>query len=151
LHDRIEELITAWDAEREQVIIPTPALSQFLILAAHEASDYLGKISAASFFKVESFDERAAVELAATQISLAAKGGRGGKRGGQEGTWAKVNFDRQIVAVAKVNNATAIYSDDNGLATFANQMGIDCIHSWDLPLPKAKQIEMFESESDEES
>jgi hypothetical protein len=54
------------------------------------------------------------------------------------------------VAVAKVNNATAIYSDDNGLATFASQMGIDCIHSWDLPLPKAKQIELFENESGEE-
>lgn len=48
----------------------TPALSQFLILVAHEASDYLGKISAASFFKIEAFDERGAIELAATQINF---------------------------------------------------------------------------------
>ena len=139
LAERIEELIDGWDTDRETVIIPTPALAQFLILAHHEASEYLSRISTAPFFKVEPFDERAAVELAAVQIKLGSTASGRRKRGPQEGTWAKVNFDRQIVAVAKVNNVSAIYSDDNGLGKFANQMGIDCIHSWDLPTPQPRQ------------
>jgi hypothetical protein len=150
LEERIEDLIAAWDADRETVIIPTPALAQFLILAHNEASDYLGKISASAFFKVEAFDERAAVELAAVQIRLGSTSSGRRKRSPQEGTWAKVNFDRQIVAVAKVNNAIAIYSDDKGLANFAKEMGMDCVHSWDLPAPKPRQPNLFEREDEEQ-
>jgi hypothetical protein len=36
----------------------------------------------------------------------------GDKRVGSDATWAKVKFDRQIVAIAQVRRATAIYSDD---------------------------------------
>jgi len=42
-----------------------------------------------------------------------------------------------------VNNATAIYSDDNGLASFAKQMGIDCIDSWDLPKETKGNLNML--------
>lgn len=44
----------------------------------------------------------------------------------------------------KVNNATTIYSDDNGLGRFAEQMGLEVIHSWDLPTPQPKQQGLFE-------
>lgn len=138
LHDRIDELIEQWETDGETVIIPTPALSQFLILAHHEASDYLGKISGSSYFKIESFDERAAVELAAIHIG-AMVSGRKRKRGDVEATWAKVNFDRQIVAVAKVNGAKVLYTDDKTLITFAKRIGIESVSSWDLPAPREKQ------------
>lgn len=107
LPDRIEELIEEWETNNETVIVPTPALCQFLILAHHEASDYLGKISGSSYFKIKSFDERAAVELATIHIG-AITTGKKRKRGDSNATWAKVNFDRQIVAVAKVHNATTV-------------------------------------------
>lgn len=51
----------------------------------------------------------------------------------------KVNFDRQIVAIAKVNGATMIYSDDDGLAKFAKSNGIQPVHTWQLPQPRWKQ------------
>jgi hypothetical protein len=143
LPDRIEELIEKWETDGETIIIPTPALSQFMILAHHEASDYLAKIHGSRYFKIESFDERAAVELAAIHIG-AMKSGRKRKRGDSEGTWAKVNFDRQIVAVAKVHGAKVIYTDDKTLITFAKRMDIEAVSSWDLPFPKEKQAELFE-------
>lgn len=147
LDDRLEELIEKWETDGETVIIPTPALSQFMILAHHEASDYLARIHASSYFKVENFDERAAVELAAIHIgAYSAMSKRRRKREGQEGTWAKVNFDRQIVAVAKVNGARIIYSDDHDLGTFAKRMGIEPVASWDLPTPKEKQAKLFGEE-----
>lgn len=113
LSARIEELIDRWQEDNETVILPTPALSEFLILAGKDGPHYLNKLKTFAFFKVRPFDEMAAIELAAMQLSIRALGG---KRGAQEGTWAKGKFDRQIVAIAKVNNATAIFCDDDGLA-----------------------------------
>jgi hypothetical protein len=150
LADRIDELIDAWQEDGETVIIPTPALAQFLILAHHQASDYLGKISGSSYFKIESFDERAAVELAAIHIgAIAASSKRKQKRGGSEATWAKVNFDRQIVAIAKVNNATTIYTDDGEMIKFAKRMGLESVSSWELPTPKEKQAALFDEENED--
>jgi hypothetical protein len=51
--------------------------------------------------------------------------------------WAKIRFDRQIVAIAKVHEATAIYSDDEDLITFAEQQGIPCVRVRDLPIPES--------------
>ena len=42
----------------------------------------------------------------------------GNKKDGSGEPWAKIKYDRQIVAIAKVIGASAIYSDDgesNGL------------------------------------
>jgi RNase H-fold protein (predicted Holliday junction resolvase) len=148
LPDRIEELIEEWETNNETVIVPTPALAQFLILAHHEASDYLAKISESTYFKIRSFDERAAVELAAIHVG-AMTSGRKRKRGDSNATWAKVNFDRQIVAVAKVNSASIIYSDDGDMTTFAKAQGMDVVSSWDLPEPREKQAELFDKEDQE--
>ena len=145
LPDRIDELTEAWQEDSEVVIIPTPALSQFLILAHHQASDYLGRITASSFFRIEDFDTRAAIELAAIHIG-AMQSGKKRKRGDSNATWAKVNFDRQIVAIAKVNNAAVIYTDDGDMIKFAKRAGIDTVSSWELPAPRAKQTDLFDEE-----
>ena len=65
-----------------------------------------------------------------------------GKRGGSGSPWAKIRFDRQIVAIARTNGAKRIYSDDKDLAKFATKLGIEVVPTWDLPLPAAKQIKM---------
>jgi hypothetical protein len=65
------------------------------------------------------------------------------KRGGLAATWAKVKFDRQIVAIAKVARATAINSDDANVRALAAGEEISVIGLADLPLPPQNpQIEM---------
>ena len=143
LEDRLALLIETWDEDNEKILIPTPVLSEFLILAGDEGADYLSKIHDMAHFQVASFDERAAVELAAIHIGIrAASSNRAKKRGDADavGTWAKLKFDRQIVAIAKVNMATVIYSDDKGMATFAEQNGLAIVQTWQLPLPKAQAV-----------
>ena len=49
--------------------------------------------------------------------------------------WDKVKYDRQIVAIAKVAEATAIYSDDKGIRSIAKSVDIPVISFADLPLP----------------
>jgi hypothetical protein len=131
--ERIELLIQRLQKEKAKIVIPTPALSETLIRAGTEASvqivEYINKYAV---FRVEAFDARAAIELAT--ISREALG-RKGKRGGSTAVWAKVKFDRQIVAIAKVVGATEIYSDDGDIATLAKQANIEAIGLADLPLP----------------
>ncbi len=147
LDERIDCLIEKWSERRETVIIPTPVLCEFLILANEDGPEYLTRIHDSSNFKVKPFDERAAIELAAIHVIIAAsRSNRAVKRGDEGGTWAKIKFDRQIVAIAKVNNATAIYSDDKNLGNFAESMGIKVIRTWELPLPPPQQPTLFKDE-----
>ena len=88
---------------------------------------------------VRPFDEKAAIELAAIELEDRAKTG---KRGGSTSPWAKVRFDRQIVAIGKTNDAKRIYSDDEDLMKFATRLGIGVTRTWELLLPAAKQIDM---------
>ena len=62
----------------------------------------------------------------------------GDKRSGSEATWAKIKFDRQIVAIAKVAKATAIYSDDADMRTIAAAEDIAVVGLAELPLPPEK-------------
>ena len=66
----------------------------------------------------------------------------GSKRGSSVSPWAKLRFDRQIVAIARTNKATRIYSDDEDVMKFATRLGIEVVRTWELPLPSAKQIDI---------
>jgi hypothetical protein len=66
-------------------------------------------------------------------------------------TWAKVKFDRQIVAIAKTKGVTAIYSNDSDIHRICKQENIPCFGVWDLPDPPAKQDPLKFPEPDAES
>lgn len=140
--DRLEFLLETWATDKEQIIIPTPVLAEFLVLAGPDASTYLDEIHATSHFKIESFDEKAAIEWAAMRLANRATLSKAGLKRDDGETKAKINFDRQIVAIAKANGATVIYSDDKGVATFAEQNGIQVIQSWKIPLPPSIKVEL---------
>jgi hypothetical protein len=89
-------------------------------------------LSRSARFKIADFDQIAAIETAVSiRHSLAA----GEKRAGSTASWAKVKFDRQIVAIAKVQGATAIYSDDSDIQRYGRAAGFDVLGTIDLPLP----------------
>lgn len=136
LDERIELLITTLDEDGETVIVPVPVLTEFLVLADKDGSRYLSHLDSNRLFRIEPFDQKAAVELAALHLDVRASGG--GRRGDQEGTYAKIAFDRQIVAIAKVNGAHTIYSDDEGIKRFAERYGLSVVRTWELPLPQEK-------------
>jgi predicted nucleic acid-binding protein len=137
--DRIEKLQEDLDSESERIILPTPVLSEFLILAGRDGPGYLEKLSGMKNILVKSFDQVAAIELAAVEVEDRL---REGKRAGSASPWAKLRFDRQIVAIAKTNGARRIYSDDEDVMKFARRLGIEVIRTWELPLPSAKQIDI---------
>lgn len=131
--ERVELLITRLSDEGEKIIIPTPALSECLVNAGPAGPAYLALISKEAAFRIASFDERAAVEAAIRTYEARQ---RGEKKGGDpQASKSKIKFDRQIVAVAVVEGATAVYSDDAGLRKYAVEAGLRSYGLADLPEP----------------
>lgn len=130
--ERIDYLVKQLEADRTKIVIPTPALSEILVRSGSAGPDYLSHINSASVFRVLPFDQRAAVEVASmTRDAI----GQGDKRGGSDATWAKVKYDRQIVAIAKVEGASVIYSDDGGVHRIGVAAGLTVLRTAGLPLP----------------
>lgn len=133
--ERISYLVASLEKARDRIVIPAPALSEVLVRVEHRAAQALvEKLSTLSIFRIEPFDQRAAIEVAAmTRNSF--DGGLKPTRHPSEGTWAKLKYDRQIVAIASVIGARAIYSDDKGIRAVAQRRHIPVIRLADLDLP----------------
>ena len=138
--ERLEYLIAECEREKTRIIVPSPALSEFLVIAEESGPDYLSEIDRQSMFSIEPFDTRAAIEAAALTRSAIAKGN---KKSGATGVWQAVKTDRQIVAIAKVLGITRIYSNDSDMHNIASDSGIEVIAVWQLPLPPSEQPTLF--------
>lgn len=129
---RIDFLIETLESRRETIVIPTPALSEVLVHAGSAGPRYLNILNTTRCFRVESFDLRAAVELAAmTRDAIIA----GDLRAGTGTTRAKLKFDRQIVAIARTQGQYTVYSDDEDIAKLGNALNLEVIPIHALPLP----------------
>lgn len=126
--ERIEHLIASLGQDRTPVVVPAPALSEFFVRAGTAATEYLSRLQATRAIKIEPFGERAAVECA-----LLFDGAKGAKSDVE--TWAKLKFDRQILAITKVVGASILYTTDRKLAQLALRNGVRAIgvHQLDLP------------------
>ncbi|MBI5615956.1 MAG: type II toxin-antitoxin system VapC family toxin [Gammaproteobacteria bacterium] len=133
---RIEFLISKLSESKTPILIPTPVLSEVLVRTRNEKSDaYFDIMRKSPAFQVEPFDSIAAVELAhLIDEALASK-----KELTAAETWAKVKYDRQIIAVAKTRGCTSIYCGDGNLAAVASKNGMKPIMTWELPLPPVNQ------------
>ena len=112
------------------------------------AMQYLATIKKSAHFRIEDFDERAAIEVALMTKDAIDKGD---KKDGSKETWAKVKFDRQIVAIAKVNRVTVIYTDDNNLRKLAASQGVRAIGVGELPIPDAASQADWVKELDDQA
>ena len=134
---RIDHLIETLEKRRETVVIPTPALSEVLVHANDAGPGYLEILNTSRCFRIEPFDQRAAVELATmTREALE----EGNLRAGTQATRAKLKFDRQIIAIARTQNETTIYSDDDDIATLAEPLELEVIpvHALQQPADDAQ-------------
>jgi len=134
--ERIEKLVDDLNGSKDRVVIPTPVLSEFLVLAGEDGQQYLSEITNQPGFYIRPFDEMAAVELAAMEL-LAKRKGNKRMPLDPSTAWQKVKLDRQIVAIAKTHQCHTIYADDGDVRTLAEDSGIKVISSWELPLPKS--------------
>jgi predicted nucleic acid-binding protein len=146
LQGRIDLLIEKLEKEKETILIPQPAFSEFLVYVDQDGPKYITKIERSSLYKWGDFDLKAAVELAAIRLKdLRGMSGKAIKRITPAETAAKISFDRQIVAIAKAHRVRTIYSNDEGVKHFAEKLGIRVVRMWELPRPQTdEQLKMFD-------
>lgn len=137
--DRIDYLVEQLEERGTKIIIPTPALAELLVIAGPNYVKYLNEINGRACFKVSDFDQRAAIEVA---LQMASAISTHDKRSGTLSPLQKVKFDRQIVAIAKVEGVKTIYSDDRDIKSYAERLGISTCRVEDLPLPPPVQTTM---------
>jgi len=131
--ERVEQLIDQLSDVGEKVIIPTPVLAECLTKAGAAGPDYLALIGRQSVFGFVSYDERAAIETAARLAHVFPRA-RATDLEAQVSRH-RIKFDWQIVAVAAVEGATAVYSDDPDVVKLARDAGMEAYRLADLPLP----------------
>jgi hypothetical protein len=135
--ERLEHLTETLSQAGTKILIPTPVLAEVLVCAGSSAkSAYLAEIQGAATFQIVPFDVKSAVELSFLLDGDSRTVGK--KKPGKE-TWAKVKFDRQIIAIAKAHAVKDVYTDDQHLGEIATLNGITAHHIWDLPLPPPKK------------
>ena len=130
---RVAHLITVLQNGKAKIIIPTPSLAEVLVRAQSGAPERLKILQESKHFRISAFDQRAAVEFAATQAGR----GSGGFKHAQ-GARAKAKFDDQIISIAAVEGASKIYSDDKDIFKAAGSK-FEVIGIADLPLPPEDQ------------
>jgi hypothetical protein len=133
--ERIAYFIEKHEKSKVRIGIPTPALSEVLVRSGASAVQVIEKIKEFSIFEILPFDELSAIEVALmTRAAL----DMGDKKSGSNEPWDKIKFDRQIIAIAKVRQASAIYSDDGGLRSAAIKLSMPVYGLADLQLPPEK-------------
>lgn len=127
-HDRITFLIAELQRKKATLIVPTPALAELLVHAGDAAPQWLTTLKTAKHIKIASFDAIAAVEAAQMAKQRASRTAATGA------IKQKAKFDEQIVAIAIVEQADEILSDDGHVARLVgDRMTVRGIT--DLPLP----------------
>jgi hypothetical protein len=136
---RVDFLLSDLSGRGDQILIPTPALSEILVRSGRARNTIIQKLTKNPRFVLTAFDLRAALELAVmTDAALA----RSDKRDGSPATWAKVKFDRQIVAIAKVERVSCIYSEDDDVRSIGMREGLSVLGVSDIVIPRGTQFKL---------
>ena len=131
--ERAAGAVTLLNKSRRRVIFPAPAIAELLTAIGPEARQYLEMVTSSRRVSVAPFDSKGAVELAILNRDIFSKHD---KSSGAE-PWQKVKFDRQIIAICRVEGVTELYTDDHNLGRRAVLCGIAAIRTADLPIPSA--------------
>lgn len=139
---RVEHLLSELQQARATLIIPAPALSEILVYAGEAAPSWLGTLAGNRCCRIAPFDTLAAVECAALARDRLVHGRAA------DVSRRKAKFDEQIAAIALVERADEILSDDAHIRQLVGQrMTVRGIA--DLPLPpKSDQMPLIFEEPD---
>lgn len=132
---RIDHLIGCLSADREKIIIPTPVLSEVLVHAGAAMQRYLEILNGQASFRIAPFDQKAAIEAALVTSDAIKRGGHRIDAANPDSSKTKIKFDRMIVAIAKVEGAHTVYSDDDDVHSYATRAGLKAFRTAELDLP----------------
>jgi len=134
--ERVNLLVSTMVASRAKILIPTPVLSELLVGSGPSFQSFIDRINQNAAFRVAPFDQRAAIEAALAHRDALSRGGFRVDSGAVDTSKSKIKFDRQIVAIAKVEGCSTVYSDDEDVVGMAIRCGMTAVRTADLDLPE---------------
>lgn len=139
--ERVQLLFDDIEKSGTTIIVPTPALSEIYVRAGVESGqEWIRIMKKAKVFRISNFDEIAAAEGA---IMVGAAKKCPAIKPQTDGTWAKIKYDKQIVAIAVSQGAKTLYTDDHNQGNFARRYGLQVVGVGDCPLPPSiAQLEL---------
>lgn len=102
---RVSHLIAELQRAKAKIVIPAPSLAEVMVYGGSAGAEWLSILNTSRHIVISPFDERAAVEYAVMERMRIA-----GPR--SDTPRPKAKFDQQIVAIARVEGAERVYSDD---------------------------------------
>jgi predicted nucleic acid-binding protein len=105
----INHLVAQLSSARAEIIVPTPALTEFMCVKVAAREAILAELQRSSAVRVAPFDQRAALECADLLRTTWTSRQR------QSISRAKFKFDWMIVSIALTHRATEIYTSDADL------------------------------------
>lgn len=128
----MEGLVAELSHKREPIGVPAQVWAEFLEAASQEEAETSVKLLKSNAFALLSYDMRCAIETAvvAKQGQAVRKNAKGVKRDRQA-----VKVDWQIIAIAKVNGARLLLSNDGPMTAEAIRQGINCMKISERPIP----------------
>lgn len=135
---KISTLMDDLASDKSQIIIPSTALAEALTRQGSRYN-YVPVLKKYGSFRIVPFTEICAVELAEHLKTYKAKR-RKDIYAGQ--SFQKVKFDRQIVVTAYLYKAKVLYTADEDMAKFAEELGMSARRLDELPI-KPKQGDLF--------
>jgi hypothetical protein len=136
--ERISALIEDLSAANDVIGVPAPALAETLVRSGPNRAQYMKVLNDTWKFQLLPFDARAAIDAADLVAAI-----KSGKEPWE--TWAKIKFDIQIVAIAKAEGASLIYSDGHDIEKYARRFSISVMRICDLPLPPPQEPQPIET------
>lgn len=109
-------LITFLDEQGKIILLPTPVITECLVPVEVHAREPVLKVI--NKFMIGAFDKAASIKCAEMMHAITPAEKEFKEEKGI--TKAQLKFDYMIAAIAIVNEAECIYSEDEGLKTFCN-------------------------------
>jgi predicted nucleic acid-binding protein len=134
---KIENIFKVAEKIKTRIILPMPAIAEYLVQADEGALNILNTLERKTFIFAAPFDRFAAFECALLERQARESGD---KRDGSTIPWQKIKIDRQIIGIARAQGATLIITNDQSLKLNALRFGISSIDIDEFELPEdAKQ------------
>lgn len=106
--ERANQLVEEASRNKESVLIAAPILAEVLVVVASRDRGLCHGTGAVAYSPNQAV--RCALRTRAAKDA-------GDKRDGARDSWAKVKYDRQLLAIAKVEGVGEVYSTDAGVLT----------------------------------
>lgn len=138
-HQKLSWLLKSIVSKRGKIVIPTPALSEYLVNAGAASEAILQALTRNRNVVIAGFDQKAAHACAELHRVARLTGGHKRAPLPETADWQKIKVDWQIVAIGKVNGCSQVITNDRDVLTLAAAAGLPIQRIDDIELPPSER------------